>query len=95
MTAITVSNTYIGVNGSIKEMVIHASSTPDTSYTYDTDMDATNGRGSEFREIFEATYNTSTGSEHVNCTWSNSTGIVTLGTLTTPTAEGYLHIKGR
>lgn len=95
MTAITVDQKFEGWNGEIKTLILKDVSTPSSSYTYDTNMDATNGRGAEFREIFDAKITSSTGSYHVDCTFSNSTGIVTLGTIGAAIQTGYLRIKGR
>lgn len=97
MTEITVASKYEGWNGEVKTIVLVAgTTTPLTGYTYDTDMDATNGRAAQFREIFDAEYVLNSGSEHVDCTFSNSTGIVTIGAITTPTSlMGSLTITGR
>lgn len=95
MADITEVTKYEGWNGEIKELVVKANETPSTGETYDTNADAADGRGAEFREIFDAKYVTSTGSEHVDCSFVQSTGIVTLGTISTPTEEGTLTIRGR
>ena len=95
MTAVTVTKKYVGFNGEFKEMAIKLSATPTSTNTYDTNMDVADGRGAEFSEIFSARFNTSDGTESVNCTWSVSTGIITIGTVSTPTATGFLHIRGK
>lgn len=93
MTEITTTAKYESWNNDVKELVVACNNTPTTGETYDTDMDATNGRGAEFREIFDAVFTCPT--ERVDCTFSNSTGIVTLGTVSTTPASGFLTIRGR
>jgi len=93
MTAVTVTETNEAWSGDIKEVILELSTTPTTSNTYDTNMDATDGRGAMFREIFDASFSCPTSRN--DCTWSNSTGIVTLGTVTPATATGYLTIRGK
>ena len=98
MTAVTVSSTYEGnFPGDIKEVVLALSTSPATGYTYDTLMDATNGRGAMFREIFSAKFTKLAGSEAADTepSWDASTGIVTLGIITTTPASGYLTIRGK
>lgn len=94
MAAVTVSETNEGWSGDMKKIVLELSSTPATGDTYDTNMDATDGRAALFREIFDAVY--TTVEQRVDCTWSNTTGVVTLGTVATPTVStGYLTIRGK
>lgn len=47
--------------------------------TYDTDMDATNGAGAEFKEIFDAYAVVDATGVKAQCSWSASTGVVTIG----------------
>lgn len=94
MAAVTISKKLEAFNGSFKELILVLSGTPDTGDTYDTNLDATDGRGADFKAIYEALYVTATGSERVNCTWSNSTGVVTIGTVSSASTTGTLHIVG-
>ena len=91
MTAITVADTIVDISGQIKEVVVKMTS-PDTGYTYDTLLDATDGKGAMFREIFSATY--SELAEAVACTWVVATGVITLPTVASSPTTGYLIIRG-
>ena len=92
MTAVTVSKTIPDLSGQIKKIVKKLTS-PTTGLTYDTDLDATNGKGAEFKEIMSAVlYDPTNGL--TECTWSASTGVITLGTVTVSPATGYLFIEG-
>ena len=93
---VTVSTKYWAVKGEIRKLVAKLSNM-DTGYTYDTLMDATDGRAAEFSEIFSAVFMNNAGgtSNNVSCSWSSSTGIVTLGTIATSPSVGYLVIEGR
>lgn len=97
MTAVTVSETLESWNGDIKEVTLKLSSSPATGYTYDTNLDATDGRGAVFREILSADFFKLGGSEAADTrpSWVAATGIVTLGTITTTPASGTLVIRGK
>lgn len=97
MTAVTVGNTYEGWNGDIKEVVLTLTNTPTGGYTYDTKMDATDGAGAMFREIFSVDFYRLSGNVAADTkpSWDSSTGIITLGTITTPISTGTLVIRGR
>jgi len=87
-------------NNDVKELLIKLA-TPVAAATYDTNMDATDGKGADFREIFSAVFsaaqqdNTTNGKVNNNAKWSTSTGIITLGTVSPSAAVGYLTIKGQ
>lgn len=91
MTAVTVSNTNIGWIGEIKKMTLELSSAA-AAQTYDTDMDATDGRAAEFEEIHSA-WVQDPDEGMTPCAFSNSTGIITLPTGVPDTV--YLMIEGK
>ena len=94
--SVTPTATYIGWNDNIKTVVKVLGTSPTTGATYDTNMDT--GTTAEFREIFECRFSQSGGEDasySTPPTWSNSTGIVTLGTVSPITATGYLTIVGK
>jgi len=97
MTDVTVSKKYESWNDNIKTVTLDLSSSPATGYTYDTNLDATDGRGSVFRKILGAEFYKLAGSEAADTkpSWVAATGIVTLGTITTTPATGTLVIIGK
>jgi len=92
MTAVTVSKTIPDLSGQVKKIVKKLTS-PTTGLTYDTALDATDGKGAEFKEIYAAVLFDATNGL-TECTWDASTGIITLGTVTVSPPTGYLHIEG-
>lgn len=91
MTAVTVSRKEGGWSGSLKKLVVVCAS-PATGETYDANLDT--HASAEFREIYNAVSSDPTNGE-VSATWSNSTGVVTLGTITTTPAVGYIILEGK
>lgn len=96
MAAVTVSNTYNSWNGDIKVVTLELGSTPTTGDTYDTNTDATDGRGTIFSKILGAEFYQSAGSAAPDekPSWNASTGVVTIGLVSTPTLTGTLVISG-
>lgn len=93
MAAIPIDWKRVGVNGELKKMVIKGTSATETGDTYNTNMDATDGRGADFEEIFDAYHVGETGTR-VDASWDASTGIVTLGTVSGSPDVVYLVIEG-
>ena len=95
MTAVTDGTKYEGWDNDIKTLTITLTGSPASGYTYDTNMDT--AATAEFREIFSVEFYKSGGSEAADTkpSWDTSTGIITLGTITTTPASGYLVIKGK
>lgn len=94
MTAITVSTKNKLVSDELKIVAIRTDAAANTGFTYDTNMDASDGRGVEFSEIFDAYHVGATGTR-VNASLSNSTGVVTLGTVAGGPASVQLIIIGK
>ena len=94
MTDIVVAEKLVSVAGDIKRVIIQTSSAADTGHTYDTNMDAANGRGAEFKKIYNAYHVGLTGTQ-VAASWNNSTGIITLGTVAGGPAVVNLVIEGK
>lgn len=90
MTAATVVWEKDGFSGDLKIRVVKFSDGA-AALTYDTNMDATDARGSVFKEIF-STWVSDPTSGTTPAAYSNSTGIITLPTGTVATS--YLHIVG-
>jgi len=93
MTAITASKTMVSVNDGLKVVSIVASAAADDSFTYDTKTDATDGRGAIFEKIMDA-YHIGTTGTRVDASWVNSTGIVTVGTVSGGPATVNLFVVG-
>lgn len=83
MTAITEVAKYTSLlPAGLKIVVIDASGT--TGNTYDTYLDATNGVGAEFKEIYDAYQVLDTGGR-TDATYVASTGIITIANMGTAT----------
>lgn len=97
MAAVTVSEKLESWNDDVKTLTLKLSNSPATGDTYDTNLDATDGRGAEFREILGAEFYQAANQNAANTkpSWNASTGVVTLGTITTTPATGTLVIVGK
>ena len=97
MTDVTVSKINESWTGDIKILTIELSDSPATGYTYDTLLDATDGKGAKFKQILTADFFKLGGSEAADTrpSWVAATGVVTLGTITTTPATGTLVITGK
>ncbi len=93
MTAIVEDWRRVGINGELKKLVIRTTDAADTSHTFDTNMDASDGRGAEFEKIVDAYHVGLTGTR-VDASWNNSTGVVTLGAVSGGAAAVTLVIEG-
>jgi len=93
MVVIVVSKRMESINDGIKKIAIVTSAAANTGHTYDTLMDATDGRGAMFERILDA-YHIGTTGTRVDASWSNSTGIVTLGTVAAGAATVNVFIDG-
>lgn len=88
MAAITPTAKYEGWNDEIKTVVVQGSA--NTGDTHDVKIDEAYA---DLREIFSATF--SANNQTVDCTWSNTTGVVTVGTVSTGPVAGNLILRGR
>ncbi len=80
MTAVVEANRYQMIVGDIKTIVIVTDSAAATGHTVDTGMDSAGG---DFKTILGTTLQNTTGTNVSSCTWSNTTGIITLPTIST------------
>jgi hypothetical protein len=94
MTDVVVDWKREAVFGELKRLIIKTTAAADTGHLYDTNLDATDGRGREFEEITDAYHIGATGTR-VDASWDASTGIVTLGTVSGGAVSVYLVIEGR
>lgn len=84
MADITSSSTKrVAVVGELKFISFVTPSNAATGDTIDLNFDAANARGAEGRVILNTVLQNTTGTNVANCTWSNTTGIVTLPSITT------------
>ena len=82
MTAVTETFRKIAVVGDLKIITIQGDATTATGYTIDLATDATDGRGVVITQILNTLVQDDAGADKTS-TWVPSTGIITLGTITT------------
>ena len=80
MTDIVVAEKIETLNGQLKTIYIQTSAAANSGHTYDTKLDASDGRGAEFTKIIDA-YHVGVTGTRVDASWVEATGIVTLGTV--------------
>lgn len=93
MTVVPETWRRISVSNGLKTMVIKGTSATASSNTVDTNMDAADGKGTVFESIVDAYHVGLTGTR-VDASWSNSTGIVTIGTVAGTPAIVNIFIEG-
>jgi len=95
MTALVVASGYpiegYLSGGGVKISIVKSTATTDAA-TYDTNMDATDGKGADFSEIFSAVVSDTVAGAGTPCAYSNTTGIITLPSGVPSTT--YLRIEG-
>ena len=67
----------------IKTVVIVTDSACATGHTVDFNMDAADAKGRVFQEILGSSLQNATGTTVASATWSNSTGILTMPSIST------------
>lgn len=77
MTEFEIIEKYESLLPNLKILVVDGSGASGTEY--DTDMDASNGAGAEFKEIFDAYAVVDETGVKAQCSWDDSTGVVTVG----------------
>ena len=82
MTAVVETFRKIAVMGDLKIITIQTDATAATSATIDLLTDATDGKGIVMTQILNTLLQDDAGADKA-CTWVPSTGIITLGTITT------------
>jgi hypothetical protein len=82
MTAVVETFRKKAVVGDLKFITIQTSSAAATGHTIDLGSDATDGRGAEINTILNTLVQDDAGADKTS-TWDPSTGIITLGTITT------------
>jgi len=82
MTAVVETFRKIAVVGDLKFITIQTSSAAATGHTIDLSSDASNARGVVITEILNTLVQDDAGNDKTS-TWDPSTGIITLGTITT------------
>ena len=93
MTDVVVTWKRVAVMAELKKMDIKTSAAANSGHLYDTNMDASDGRGREFEVITDAYHVGATGTR-VDAGWDASSGIVTLGTVAGGAVSVYLVIEG-
>lgn len=93
MTAVTETWRRVGVNQELKKVVIKVAATTGTGETVDMGTDATDGKGVVLEAITDAYHIGLTGTR-VDASWSNTTGIVTLGTISGAPAVVFVVVEG-
>jgi hypothetical protein len=91
MAEITVIEKYPSLAANVKTLIIDGSGA--TSGTYDTDMDTF--ADAEFKEIHDAYTVSDTGAVKAQATYSQTTGIVTIGNLGLGGPQFKLFIVGK
>ena len=80
MTAVVETFRKIGIAGDLKVIVIQTSSACDSGHTIDLKSDETNAKGVIMTEVLNTLVQDDAGADE-EATWSPSTGIITMGTL--------------
>jgi hypothetical protein len=82
MVAVVETFRKIGVNGDIKFLLIQTTAAAATGHTIDLNSDVADGKGMAMQEICNTLLQDDAGADKTS-TWVPSTGIITLGTITT------------
>jgi hypothetical protein len=82
MTAVVETFRKVAVVGDLKIIVIQSDANCATGHTIDLNTDVTDGRGQVVKEILNTVLQDDAGAD-VACTWAPSTGIITIGTVST------------
>jgi hypothetical protein len=83
MTDVVETFRKMAVVGDLKIVVIKTDANAATGHTIDLNMDVADGRGCAFKEILSTYLQNETGTNVASCTYSVSTGIVTLPSIST------------
>lgn len=73
----------VAVVGDLKFIHFTTSSAAATGDTIDLNLDATNARGSDGKVVLNTFLQNTTGTDIASCTFNNTTGVVTLPTIST------------
>ncbi len=93
MTAVPETWRRISTTQELKKVVIKGTSATGSGFTVDMGTDATDGKGVVLEAITDAYHVGLTGTR-VDASWNNTTGIVTLGTVSGTPAVVNIFIEG-
>ncbi len=82
MTVVVETFRKIAVVGELKMITIQTSAAAATGHTIDLNTDVVDGKGQVVQEILNTLLQDDAGAD-VACTWVPSTGVITLGTIST------------
>lgn len=82
MTAVVETFRKVAYLGDLKIITIQSSAAAATGHTIDLNSDVADGRGRAMKTILNTLLQDDAGADKT-CTWDPSTGIITLGTITT------------
>ncbi len=82
MTDVVETFRKVAVIGDLKIITIQTSATAASGHLIDLDTDVANGKGQEVAEILNTLLQDDLGADKT-CTWVPSTGVITLGSITT------------
>lgn len=83
MTDVVETFRKVAYVGDLKIVVIKTDANAATGHTIDFGTDTAHGAGSVFKEILFSKLQNTTGTDVASATWNNSTGILTLPSIST------------